>query len=184
MEVLFDIIDAAGRHAGSGMRKFGNYYPDGKLRAVHDHLYLQPWAQGQGIGGRLMANAREVYPELGVSGIRIPRAAEVGRFVRIDMESSDYVQPALDLFEELWQRYKSVGIVIQSYLYRSAGDVARLVDLGASVRLVKGAYDEAPEIALPAQAEGENVRRLIAPEIAAVQVADGGVVADDYAQLS
>jgi proline dehydrogenase len=83
----------------------------------------------------------------------VARAAEVGRFVRIDMESSDYVQPALDLFEELWQRYKSVGIVIQSYLYRSAGDVARLVDLGASVRLVKGAYDEAPEIAFPAQAD-------------------------------
>ncbi len=75
------------------------------------------------------------------------RAAKAGRFVRIDMESSDYVQRTLDLFEELWERHKNVGAVIQSYLYRSADDVARLVELGASVRLVKGAYDEPPDVA-------------------------------------
>ena len=77
----------------------------------------------------------------------VARAAAAKRFVRIDMESSEYVQPTLDLFEELWTRYKNVGVVIQSYLFRSVNDVARMVDLGASVRLVKGAYDEPEEIA-------------------------------------
>jgi proline dehydrogenase len=42
-----------------------------------------------------------------------------------------------------------VGVVIQSYLYRSADDVARLIQMGASIRLVKGAYDEPPDVAYP-----------------------------------
>ena len=83
----------------------------------------------------------------------VARAAQANRFVRIDMEGFEYVQPTLDLFEELWRRYKNVGVVIQSYLYRSADDVDRLVDQGASVRLVKGAYDESPEVAYPDKAD-------------------------------
>jgi proline dehydrogenase len=79
----------------------------------------------------------------------VTRAADAGCFVRIDMESYDYVQPTLDLYEELWRRYKNVGVVIQSYLYRSGDDVVKLVDLGASMRLVKGAYDEPPDVAYP-----------------------------------
>jgi proline dehydrogenase len=81
------------------------------------------------------------------------RAAQASRFVRIDMERFAYVQSTLDLFEELWGCYKNLGVVIQSYLYRSTDDVDRLVDLGASVRLVKGAYDEPPEIAYAVKAD-------------------------------
>lgn len=85
----------------------------------------------------------------------VARAADAGCFVRIDMESFEYVQPTLDLFEELWARYRNVGVVIQSYLYRSDDDIARLVDLGASVRLVKGAYDEPIEVAYPDKADAD-----------------------------
>jgi proline dehydrogenase len=83
----------------------------------------------------------------------VASAAQAGCFVRIDMESFEYVQPTLDLFEELWDHYSNLGVVIQSYLYRSADDVARLVDLGASVRLVKGAYDEPARVAYPEKAD-------------------------------
>jgi proline dehydrogenase len=79
----------------------------------------------------------------------VTRAGQFGCFVRIDMESHDYIPATLELFESLWPRYKNLGVVIQSYLYRSAADVARLIDLGASVRLVKGAYDEPSEVAYP-----------------------------------
>ncbi len=92
----------------------------------------------------------------------VARAATAGRFVRIDMESHDYVQITLDLFGGMWERYKNVGVVIQSYLYRSADDVARLVELGASVRMVKGAYDEPPEVAYAAKADTDaNFMRLM-----------------------
>jgi proline dehydrogenase len=78
----------------------------------------------------------------------LDRAGEM--FVRIDMESSRYTDFTLRLFEEFWAAgYRNVGVVIQSYLRRSAEDVERLLALGARVRLVKGAYAEPPAVAFP-----------------------------------
>jgi proline dehydrogenase len=117
-----------------------------------------------GVSIKLTQMGLDLSPALAIDNVQriVARAAQAGRFVRIDMESFDYVQPTLDLFEELRARYKNVGVVIQSYLYRSAADVARLVDLGASVRLVKGAYDEPPEVAYPDKADTDaNYIRLM-----------------------
>jgi proline dehydrogenase len=92
----------------------------------------------------------------------VTRAAQAGRFVRLDMEGSEYTQMTLTLIEELWEHHRNVGIVIQSYLRRSSADVARLVELGASVRLVKGAYDEPPTVAYTHKADidGNYVRLM------------------------
>ncbi len=81
----------------------------------------------------------------------LSRARELGNFVRIDMESSAHTAGTLELFErELFPAFRdNVGIVIQSYLRRSAGDVARLIGLGARVRLCKGAYKEPASVAFP-----------------------------------
>ncbi len=74
----------------------------------------------------------------------------VPMFVRIDMESSAHTDATLGLFEALWaEGRRNVGVVIQAYLYRSPRDLARLLALGARVRLVKGAYDEPPAVAFP-----------------------------------
>lgn len=69
-------------------------------------------------------------------------------FVRIDMEGTPVTQATLDLFERAYARHKNVGIVLQAYLKRTPGDVARAIELGARVRLCKGAYNEPPELAL------------------------------------
>ena len=64
-------------------------------------------------------------------------------FVRIDMEDSPFTQVTMDVFETMWQQgYRNAGMVLQSYLPRSVADAARLNELGARVRLVKGAYKE------------------------------------------
>jgi proline dehydrogenase len=114
-------------------------------------------AQGlqSGVSVKLTQLGLDLHPALAADNLDriLARAAEAQRFVRIDMESFEYVQPTLDLFEEFWERYNNVGAVLQSCLYRTDDDVARLIDLGASVRLVKGAYDEPPEIAYPDQDE-------------------------------
>ena len=109
---------------------------------------------GSGVSVKLTQLGLDLSPALAAEHLEriVARAAGAGRFVRIDMESFDYVQPTLDLFEGLWDRYRNVGVVIQSYLYRSADDVARLVRLGASVRLVKCAYDEPLDVAYPDKA--------------------------------
>ncbi len=83
-------------------------------------------------------------------------------FVRIDMESSLYTDRTLRLFERVWAGgARNVGVVIQSYLRRSAADVERLIALGARVRLVKGAYAEPPSVAFPRKRDVDaNFARL------------------------
>jgi proline dehydrogenase len=112
---------------------------------------IQAGGLRSGVSVKLTQLGLDLSPALAAENLEriVARAAEGSCFIRIDMEGFDYVQPTLDLFEGLWQRYKNVGVVIQSYLYRSTNDVTKLVDLGASVRLVKGAYDEPPEVAYP-----------------------------------
>jgi proline dehydrogenase len=84
----------------------------------------------------------------------LERANEVGSFVRFDMEDSTYTQRTLDAFETLWNEgWRDIGVVLQSYLRRSVGDVARMNELGAQVRLCKGAYAEPPEVAFQDKAE-------------------------------
>ncbi len=75
-----------------------------------------------------------------------------GRFW-IDMEDSSYVDRTLDLYERLLAAQPGIGICIQAYLRRTPADIERLRPLGASVRLVKGAYNEPAERAYRSKAE-------------------------------
>lgn len=89
-------------------------------------------------------------------------AAGLGIFVRIDMESSAYVETTLDIYRDMRREFDDVGVVIQSYLRRSAQDVEELVSMGAAVRLVKGAYNEPPDIAFADKADVDrNFERLM-----------------------
>jgi proline dehydrogenase len=84
----------------------------------------------------------------------VARAADLGNFIRIDMEESRHVEPTLRTYRRLREEGRSnVGTVLQSYLYRSEADLAGLLDLKPNVRLVKGAYLEPPEIAYPRKEE-------------------------------
>lgn len=78
----------------------------------------------------------------------LERAKESETFIRFDMEGSGYTVRTLEAFEKLWDEgWRNIGVVLQSYLKRSAGDVARMNELGARVRLCKGAYAEPPDVA-------------------------------------
>jgi proline dehydrogenase len=80
----------------------------------------------------------------------VGRAAELGSFVRIDMEESAWVEPTLRIYRRLREHGReNVGVVLQSYLYRSEGDLDSLLPLRPNVRLVKGAYLEPPDVAYP-----------------------------------
>jgi proline dehydrogenase len=85
----------------------------------------------------------------------LERAKSYGNFVRLDMESSAYTQKTLDLFEQhFYPDFKAnVGIVLQSYLFRTEADVKRANELGARVRICKGAYKEPAEVAYPDKAD-------------------------------
>lgn len=81
-------------------------------------------------------------------------AARHDFFIRIDMENSPFTQVTLDVFETMWQQgYRNVGIVLQSCLPRSVDDARRMNELGARVRIVKGAYKEPRAVAYQEKAQ-------------------------------
>lgn len=87
-------------------------------------------------------------------------ARAAGTFLRFDMESSEYTQRTLDAFEGLWSEgWREIGVVLQAYLRRTEGDLARMIELGARVRLCKGAYAEPPRVAF--QEPGEVARSFV-----------------------
>lgn len=80
-------------------------------------------------------------------------------FVRIDMEDSPRTQMTIDIFQKLRQRFNSVGLVLQSYLYRTEQDVK---ELRTNLRLVKGAYKEPKEVAFPLKSDvDDKLKQLI-----------------------
>jgi proline dehydrogenase len=85
----------------------------------------------------------------------LTRAEECNNiFVRLDMEGSGYTQKTLDVFRQLWgEGRRNTGVVLQSYLYRTATEVEDMIRLGARVRLCKGAYLEPPTVAFPEKSE-------------------------------
>lgn len=89
------------------------------------------------------------------------KARDLGLFLWLDMEYYVYLEATLRLYlSEV--KNGGVGIAIQSYLKRSAGDVAEIVRAGGVIRLVKGAYRESPDVAYQSWEERtENYRKLM-----------------------
>jgi proline dehydrogenase len=92
-----------------------------------------------------------IDPELCYRNARavVEEAQRRGNFVRVDMEQSDVTQVTIDIFKRLRAEFdlNTVGIVLQSYLRRTASDVQDILKIPARIRLCKGAYNEPPEVA-------------------------------------
>jgi proline dehydrogenase len=84
----------------------------------------------------------------------VEKAAELGNFVRIDMEYSAVVDATLGIYRRLREAgLDNVGTVLQSYLYRAEDDLESLLPLEPNLRFVKGAYLESPEVAYPEKSD-------------------------------
>ncbi len=131
-------------------RSAGNAYL-GILDRIHDQRL------DANVSLKLTAMGLDLSEELAISIMHdvLGRAQAYQSFVRLDMESSAYTERTLRLFEErLYPSYKDhVGIVLQSYLYRTASDVERAIQLRCRVRLCKGAYKEPAAVAFPEKRE-------------------------------
>jgi proline dehydrogenase len=95
----------------------------------------------------------EIDPELAYQNARrvVEDAVRRKNFVRVDMEGSNVTQATIDIFKRLRSEFglNDVGIVVQSYLYRTMEDAKDLLKIPARIRLCKGAYDEPAEVAYP-----------------------------------
>jgi proline dehydrogenase len=110
------------------------------------------------ISVKLTQMGLELSPELAesIAESLAVHAHSKGNFLRIDMEDSSLTQVTLDIVRRLNARADlrgSIGIVIQSYLFRSQADIEQLIAEGIRVRLCKGAYKEPPEVAFPNKAD-------------------------------
>jgi proline dehydrogenase len=108
----------------------------------------------------------EIDPELAYRNARrvVADAARRGNFVRVDMEGSNVTQATIDVFKRLRAEFglNDVGIVVQSYLYRTMDDVHDLLKIPARIRLCKGAYNEPQEVAYPEKkAVDDNYVRIM-----------------------
>lgn len=96
---------------------------------------------------------------------QIIQAEKPDSTVWVDMEASNYVDSTLTLYKQALKRCPNVGICLQSYLYRTKKDLADLLPLRPSIRLVKGAYKEPPSIALPKKIDVDKSYFTLAQEM-------------------
>jgi proline dehydrogenase len=130
--------------------------PEAKA-AANEYLVMLDRIHEQGLDAnvsiKLTQMGLDLDEELCVETMQsiLARARDYQTFVRLDMEGSGYTERTLRLFEErLYPGYQdNVGIVLQSYLYRTSADVERAILLKCRVRLCKGAYKEPASVAFP-----------------------------------
>lgn len=143
--------------------------------AAEEYLVLLEEISKQGLRSQISLKLTQMGLDIGTDLCRenleriVAKAKELNNLVQIDMEGSDYTDRTLDIFEEFQSKYGNVGVAIQANLRRSERDLERLIELGANVRLCKGAYKEPPEIAYQRKREVDRnyiklMELLLSPE--------------------
>ena len=90
------------------------------------------------------------------------KAEEIGSALWLDMEDSSYVDRTLDLYVSLKRNHSSTGVALQAYLRRTPDDLARLISLKPTIRLVKGAYDEPKDVAFEKKSDTDRAYYALA----------------------
>lgn len=131
----------------------------GARRAAEDYLAIFDRIAREKLDANVSLKLTQLGLDLGeplcqelLEGI-VAHAAELGNFVRIDMEGSTYTQRTVGITRRVRAKYSNVGTVMQAYLYRAEQDVKDLLSVGCRMRLCKGAYKEPPDIAFPRKGE-------------------------------
>lgn len=84
----------------------------------------------------------------------VRKAAECRLFIRIDMEDTPTVDRTIDVWRRLQgEGLSNVGLVFQSYLYRTEQDIRAVLAEGCRIRMCKGAYKEPPSLAYPRKSD-------------------------------
>jgi proline dehydrogenase len=162
-----DALAAVRRLAADGLLAtvdhLGEDVTDARLAAAAADAYEQllhglaaEHLSGQAeVSVKLTALGHAIDPELAADGLRriLTAAAAAGTTVTVDMEDHTMTDATLALVRSLRREHPDLGVVVQSYLYRTEDDVRALAGPGSRVRLCKGAYDEPVDVAHQSRAE-------------------------------
>ncbi|HSW30260.1 MAG TPA: proline dehydrogenase family protein [Longimicrobiales bacterium] len=163
-ETLEDALREAARLKGEGVPTTftllgENVTTPAEADAVADHyLAVLEAVRARGLDTEVSVKPTQLGLDLGPTEARrrlerIVRACDPGSLVWVDMESSAYVDPTLELFRAVREDHENAGLCLQSYLYRTEKDLESLLPLRPAIRLVKGAYKEPPGIAFPKKSD-------------------------------
>lgn len=152
-----DAMSAANETNNKGMSAILNFLGEDSIYAtqieqtVNEYCLLLALLKSNRIDGSISVKPTQI-------GLRISyetclynfkqianKAKSLGKFMWIDIESCQFVENTIAIYLELLKDYKQTGIALQSYLKRSSSDLLHLLEEGANVRLVKGAYRESEE---------------------------------------
>jgi len=144
---------------GTVLTKLGeNLTAESDADAVRDH-YLEVFAQVKARGLPAHVSVKPTQLGLDFSQSRCvehlmtlaQQAEATGIYFWLDMEDSSYVDRTLALYRKLRGKHEMVGLAMQAYLRRTPQDLAALLPIRPTVRLVKGAYAEPAHVAFPAK---------------------------------
>jgi proline dehydrogenase len=149
---IYATLDHLGEHTTN---------PEKSRRATQDILAMIARIDATGVQSNVSIKLTQIGLALGedLCAENLKRILEYARdrgiFVRVDMEEAAWVDTTLGLYCKMRDEYglTNTGVVIQAYLYRSEVDVRRLAGEATRVRLCKGAYKEAPEVAFPKKSD-------------------------------
>ncbi len=187
-ESLADALEAATTLASNGLTttitKLGENTSSSEQvdDVISDYLAAHDTIAAAGLDAQISVKLTQLGldfdPDRAVRGLAAlaARAEELGTWLWVDMESSEYVERTLDVYTRVKADHHPVGICLQAYLHRTAGDIEALVPFRPGIRLVKGAYKEPSSVAVTKRADiDEAFFRLGADLLAAT--ADGVRVA-------
>jgi len=162
--------DANERKMQALLNRLGEHTPDRNLisQYVEEYLKLLEAIQSE----KLQATISIKPSQLGLTADAtlyrdnllkiLAKAEEEGRFVWIDMENSPYTESTVDIYRELLDAHKDLGLCLQANMKRSENDLRDLLPRGGKIRLVKGAYPENGEVAFKRRSElNANYLRLM-----------------------
>ncbi len=113
----------------------------------------------------------DLSPEVCEHNLRRLLAVEhSARTLWIDMEASSYVDATLRIYARLLADYPNAGICLQAYLHRTAADIENLSQMKPTIRLVKGAYAEPPDVVMRSKGTIDANYLLLAQNLLREQV--------------
>ncbi len=194
-ERLEDALETATSLAGKGVTsmftRLGENLTDlAQADAVVEH-YLEAFDQIAALGLDTEISVKLTQLGLDLDSEYAARSLEVlaakaevmGNWLWVDMESSEYVQPTIDLFKRTKASHFQVGICLQAYLHRTQQDMVDLIPLQPGIRLVKGAYKEPASQALTKRAEIDEAFFRLGSELLTAQGVRLGLATHDVGLL-
>lgn len=167
---LADAKKANSRGFGAVLNHLGEEVTDKLVAENHmeEYLRLQQAISSSGVDGFVSVKLTQFGLGSDDEGAkrRLESVAEnaerLHQLLWVDMEGSAATDKTLELYLDVLARHPGVGLALQAYMRRSENDLKLLLERGAKIRLVKGAYREQAHVVFTTRSEiSENFSSLM-----------------------